>query len=105
MLIAELKAVDSLTVGATVYLIRKLSGHVLETELVAVAKLGKPVVEVEWLNQRSFKYKLMLEENQIIALDASQKHRSDMLRLWEIWEPHRELLKRLVYETRRKARK
>ncbi len=95
----------TLNLGDTVYLVRKLSGHVLVTQLVAVAKLGKPQAEVEWVNQRCFKYKLVLEANQVIALDASPKHRSEMLRLWEVWEPHRELLKKLFYDTRQKARK
>lgn len=105
MLIADLKQPDKLSIGDTIYLVRKISGHVLETQLVAVAKLGKPQVEVEWLNQRCYKYKLDLEGNRVLALYCSPKHRADMLRLWEVWEPHRQLLKQLFYNTLRNSKK
>lgn len=96
---------EALKLGDTVYLIRKVSGHVLEMELTSLGRQGRPLAEVAWKNQRCFTYKLDLELNEVIAQDASPKHRADMKRCWEVWEPHRKLLKELFYDSLRKAKK
>ena len=107
MMLVDLPAAvtGNIKIGSVIYLVRKVSGHVLETELTALGKQGRPLAEVEWLNQRSYRYKLDLEANVIHALDASIKHRADMRRLWEIWEPHRKLLRVYYSESLRKPKR
>lgn len=107
MMLKDLPAsvTGSLKIGSTIYLVRKISGHILETELLELGRQGRPLAEVAWLNQRACTYKLDLDANQVIAIDASPKHRLEMKRLWEVWEPHRKLLKQLFSERLRKAKK
>jgi hypothetical protein len=91
-------------VGSTIYLVRKLSGHILEMELTAVGNKGSAAVEVRWLTNHRYVYKLDLESNQVVALDATPKHRQEMKSLWMIWEPHRKLLKEYFHEVNRKKK-
>jgi hypothetical protein len=71
-------------VGSSVYLVRKISNHVTETIL---EEIGERYVEVRFNLQN--RYKLDLEKNEVIALDATIKHRQDMKAWWTIWEPQR----------------
>jgi hypothetical protein len=74
-------------VGSSVYLVRKISNHVTETIL---EEIGERYVEVRFNLQN--RYKLDLEKNEVIALDATIKHRQDMKLWWTIWSPQRETL-------------
>lgn len=97
--------VDAPEIGSTIYLIRKLSGHVLETRLNAVSVGLIPQVEVEWLKSYHYTYRLNLKDNTVHAIDATTKHKAEM-RLWyEVWEPQRKLLVKLCEETTAKEKK
>ncbi len=96
-------------IGSTIYLVRKISGHLLETKLTALS-IGKvPEVEVEWLKSYKYCYRLNLRDNTVHALDATHKHKEEM-RLWyQLYEPQRKLLIKLcednaVKEKKRKKR-
>lgn len=94
-----------LKIGSTVYLVRKISGHIVECELTAIGKQGTPKAEVRWLNNGRYVYELNLERNEVIAQDATVKHRQEM-RLWyTVWEPHRKALNVLFTECLRKNKK
>lgn len=96
---------DKVSMGDTVYLVRKVSGHVLEMKLTAVSIGTIPQAEVEWLKSYKYQYRLNLKENTVHAIDATQKHKDEM-RLWyEVWEPQRKLLIKLCEETALKEKK
>lgn len=89
--------------GDTVNLIRKISKDVLHVELVEVLhRQSKPMVVVRWKSDRA-KYKLDLDKNLVLAIDATQHHRQQMRVWWEISEEHRKALTDLFWETRRKG--
>lgn len=108
-----LKTVDDLgffqpkecKVGDTIYLVRKVSNHLLETKLTAFSVGELPQVEVEWLKSSRYRYRLNLKDNTVYAIDATAKHKSEM-RLWyEVWEPQRLLLIKLCEQNRVKEKK
>lgn len=97
--------VDEPSIGCTVYLVRKISGHLLETKLTAFSTGKVPEVEVEWLKSYKYSYRLNLRDNNVRALDATHKHKEEM-RLWyEIWEPQRKQLIKLCEENALKEKK
>lgn len=97
--------VDVPEIGCTIYLIRKLSGHVLETKLNAVSIGLVPQVEVEWLKSYHYTYRLNLKENTVHAIDATQKHKDEMKLWYEVWETQRKLLIKLCEEITAKEKK
>ena len=66
----------------------------------------KPSVEVSWKKVPSFTYKLVLEKNEVMALDASVKHRQEMKSLYEVYEPHRQILLKqwVIFNKKHKSR-
>lgn len=87
--------------GDTVHLIRKISKEVLPVELVEVlANQRTPVVVVRWKSDRA-KYKLDLEKNLVLAIDATTSHRQAMRVWYEISEEHRIALTDLFWKTRK----
>jgi len=90
--------------GDTVNLVRKYTGHILDCELIEVLRHGsKPMVVVCWRNKRASTYKLDLDKNQVLAIDATQRHRQDMLAWWEISEAHRKELTELFWDVKKKG--
>jgi hypothetical protein len=87
-------------VGSSVYLIRKISNHVTETIL---EEIGEKHVEVRFNLQN--RYKLDLENNQVIALDATVKHRQDMKAWWTIWQPQRDTLLKMCKSKKSEVKK
>ena len=89
--------------GDTVHLIRKISKEVLPVELVEVlANQRTPVVVVRWKSDRA-KYKLDLERNLVLAIDATSNHRQSMRVWYEISEPHLKALTELFWKTRKEG--
>lgn len=87
--------------GDTVHLIRKISKEVLRVELVEVlANQRLPMVVVRWKSDRA-KYKLDLEKNLVLAIDATANHRQSMRVWYEISEDHRIALTELFWRTRK----
>lgn len=87
--------------GDTVHLIRKISKEVLPVELIEVlANQRVPVVVVRWKSDRA-KYKLDLERNLVLAIDATASHRQSMRVWYEISEEHRKELTELFWKTRK----
>lgn len=97
--------VSDLQIGSIVYLVRKLSGHILETKLNAVSVGLVPQVEVEWLKSYHYTYRLNLKENTVHAIDATKKHKDEMKLWYEVWEPQRKLLVKLCEEITAKEKK
>jgi hypothetical protein len=91
--------------GDTVHLIRKISNEVLPVELVEVlTKQRQPCVVVRWKSDRA-RYKLDLERNLVLAIDATQSHRQSMRVWYSISEDHRKALTELFWNTRKKGAK
>lgn len=86
-------------IGSTIYLIRKISGHVTETELTDV---NDHTVEVKFDNNH--RYRLDLTNNKVIAIDATMKHREDMVKWWQVWLPHLECLKALCSSKKKETK-
>lgn len=87
--------------GDTVNLVRKITHEILAVELVEVlAKQRTPCVVVRWKSDRA-RYKLDLERNLVLAIDATQSHRQAMRVWYEISEPHRKALTELFWSTRK----
>lgn len=105
MMLHELKEkqCEPLALGSDVFLIRKLSGHVVETKLTAIGTGVKPSVEVTWKNR--IEYKLDLTDNQVLAHDQPMKHREEMRLRYEIYEPQRKELIKLFESTNSKRKK
>lgn len=92
-------------VGDSVNLVRKYTGHILDTELVEVLwRTPRPAVVVRWKGHREL-FKLDLDKNLVLAIDATQHHRHQMRIWWEISEAHRKTLTELFWETRKKGKK
>lgn len=81
--------VESVSIDDDIYLVRKLSGHVLVMKIDALITGTKPAIEVYWSRRKACKYKLELTKNEVLAVDATTKHRNEMKVFWEIYEPHR----------------
>lgn len=96
---------ESIAIGETVYLVRKISGHLLEMKLTAVSIGTVPQVEVEWLKSYKYQYRLDLKKNTVHAIDATTKHKEEMKLWYEVWEPQRLLLIKLCEETALKEKK
>lgn len=92
-------------IGDIVYLIRKISGHVVESKLTAVSIGAIPQVEVHWVKSERYTYRLNLKDNTVHAIDATTKHKDEMKTWYEIWEPQRKLLIKFCEETTRKEKK
>ena len=107
MLLKDIENVflDAPVIGCTIYLVRKLSGHVLETKLNAVSVGTVPQVEVEWIKSYHYTYRLNLKDNTVHALDATVKHKTEMKLWYEVWEPQRKLLVKLCEEMAAKEKK
>lgn len=103
--LADLKHSDSLSIGSIVYLIRKISGHVVETKLTAFSTGNIPEVEVEWVKNYRDKYRLNLKDNTVHAIDATQKHKNEMKLWYEVYEPQRKQLINLCEEHSVKEKK
>ena len=92
-------------VGDSVKLIRKITGEPLMMELTEVLVTGKrPMVEVMWKPDRS-RYKLDLEKNEVLAIDASQRHRHAMKIWYSISEADKIALTELFWNLRKTRRK
>ena len=88
-------------VGDTVHLIRKISKEILHVELVEVlANQKAPAVLVRWKSDRA-RYKLDLDKNLVLAIDATTSHRQSMRVWYEISEEHRLALTDLFWKTRK----
>jgi hypothetical protein len=61
-------------------------------ELIEFLTGTNPSVMVCWVKRRSMAYKLVLEKNEVIAEDATVKHRQEMRQWWTLWEVQRQLL-------------
>src|SRR6185436_18758116 len=92
-------------IGSTIYLVRKISGHLLETKLTAYSTGKIPEVEVEWLKSYKYTYRLNLRDNKVNALDATHKHKEEMKLWYEVYEPQRKLLIKLCEENAVKEKK
>lgn len=89
--------------GDTVHLIRKISKEVLPVELVEVlTKQKTPAVVVRWKSDRA-RYKLDLERNLVMAIDATTNHRQSMRVWYEVAEEHRQALIELFFKSRKKG--
>ncbi len=90
-------------IGSSIYLIRRVSGEVLETSLQHLITGSKPVVEVKWNEQHL--YRLSLEDNTVNAVDCKLRHRQDMKLWYKVWEPHRLKLIELFFEQKKTKKK
>lgn len=95
----------SVSIGDVIYLVRKISGHLLEMKLTAVSIGTVPQAEVEWLKSYKYQYRLDLKKNTVHAIDATAKHKEEMKLWYEVWEPQRKLLIKLCEETALKEKK
>jgi hypothetical protein len=86
-------------IGSTIYLIRKISGHVTETELVEINDRG---VKVKFDNRHQ--YMLDLQNNQVLAVDATMRHKEEMKAWWQVWIPHLECLKALCSSKKKETK-
>jgi len=92
-------------VGDTVNLVRKISNEILPVELVEVlSRTRSPAVVVRWKSDRA-RYKLDLDKNLVLAIDATASHRQSMRVWYTISEAHRKALTELFWDTRKKGRK
>lgn len=92
-------------IGDTVNLVRKITSDILPVELTRVLTTGtKPAVEVRWKNDRN-RYKLDLDKNEVLAIDATQHNRQQMRLWWTISEEHRKALTELFYDMKRKGKR
>lgn len=92
--------------GDTIKLIRRITDEPLEMELVGVlAKAPTPAVEVAWLKDRRYRYKLDLTKNEVLALDATPAHRQSMRAWYRLSEEDRHKLTELFWTERKKARR
>lgn len=97
--------IDEPSMGSVVYLVRKISGHLIETKLTGLSTGKVPEVEVEWLKSYKYVYRLNLRDNVVRAVEATNKHKEEM-RLWyEIYEPQRQQLIKLCEENAIKEKK
>lgn len=91
-------------IGDTVNLVRKISNEVLHVELTQVlTKTSTPAVEVRWRSDRH-RYKLDLDKNLVLAIDATANHRQSMRVWYSISEEHRKALTELFWNMRKKGR-
>lgn len=96
---------EDVSINCTVYLIRKISGHVVETRLTAVSVGTIPQAEVSWLKSERYTYRLNLKDNTVHAIDATAKHKDEMKAWYEVWEPQRLSLIKLCELTTAKEKK
>jgi hypothetical protein len=87
-------------IGSSVYLVRKISNHV--TEMI-LEDIGERCVEVRFNLQN--RYRLELEKNEVVAIDATIKHRQDMKAWWTIWEPQRITLLKMCKSKKTEVKK
>ncbi len=92
-------------IGSTVYLVRKISGHVLECKLISFSVGKVPQVEVEWLKSYHYQYKINLEDNTVHAIDATARHKTEMKLWYECFEPQRKQLIKLCEDNALKEKK
>jgi len=91
--------------GDTVNLIRKISNEVLPVELIEVLVRSKtPAVVVRWKSDRA-RYKLDLDKNLVLAIDATPRSRQAMKVWYSISEEHRKALTELFWDMRKKGPK
>jgi heme oxygenase len=94
------------TIGCKIYLIRKISNHVLETEFTHYLSGTNPAVYVRWKSfTSSLEYKLDLLKNQVLAIDATVKHRTEMKIWYSIFEPQRKQLIELFHAEKKKKKR
>lgn len=92
-------------IGDTVNLVRRITGELLPVTLSQVlTKQNKPQVEVFWKSNRH-RYKLDLDKNEVLAIDATQSHRQSMKAWYTISEEHRKALTELFWNVRRKTKR
>jgi hypothetical protein len=89
--------------GDTVNLVRKITKDILAVELIEVLhRSPRPAVVVRWKSDRA-RYKLDLDKNEVLAIDATQRHRHQMRIWYEISEEHRKTLTDLFWITKKKG--
>lgn len=103
--LAEPNVTPEVKPGDVVYLIRKVSGHVLEMVIEEASIGATAMIEVTWKNNRRLRYKLDADKDIVHALDSKQSHRDDMKIWYYIWGPHKEALRRFHEKTRIEAKK
>lgn len=91
--------VKSLKIGDIIYLVRKISGHLIECKLTAVNIGTIPKVEVEWVKNYRFQYVLNLKDNTVHAVDATTKHKDEMKLWYTVFEGQIKPLIKLCEET------
>jgi len=92
-------------IGDSVHLIRKITNEILPVTLANVLTKGStPMVEVYWKSNRH-RYKLDIEKNLVLAIDATNDHRQSMRIWYTISEPHRKELTELYWNMRKKGRR
>ena len=87
--------------GDTVNIIRKITNE--PTPLVldeALVRQAKPTFVAYWKTQRH-KYKLDIEKNEVLAIDATQHHRNEMRRWYTIDDADRQALTELFWKLKK----
>lgn len=102
MLLKDLPEVydKPMKVGSSVYLVRKISNHITETVL---EEIGDRYAVVRFNLQN--RYKLDLEKNEVIALDATVKHRQSMKAWYYVWIPQRDTLLKMCQSQKTDTKK
>lgn len=96
-------------VGDWVKLVRKYTGEPMIVTLIDVTVTNtRPCVEVEWRPDNGVgveRFKLDLEKNQVLAIDASVRHRQAIKAWYTIDEADRIALTKLFWDKRKLRRK
>ena len=92
-------------IGCTIYLVRKISGHLIECKLLAYSVGTVPQVELEWLKSYKYQYRINLSDNTVHALEATTKHKDEMKLWYNCYEPQRKLLIKLCEDNALKEKR
>lgn len=85
--LTELDGVDpsKVSVGDTVYFVKKVTGDVIETELVEYLTGSSPRIATKW--RTGYKFTVLLQRNSIVFDTGKPEAKRVYKNWWKVWEP------------------
>jgi hypothetical protein len=94
--------IGELNIGDKVFLVRKITGDVITTEIDSYSRTGKETIEVTF-NRRN-KYKVFVTSGKVESLTGTQSSRQTVRAWYVLWESQRNPLIEKIREVRKGRR-
>lgn len=94
--------IGELNIGDKVFLVRKITGDVIETEIDSFSRTGKETIEV--IYDRRNRYKVFITSGKVESLTGTQSSRQTVRAWYCLWDTQKQPLLEKIREVRKGRR-